>query len=190
MRRTIAVLGGIAVACALGMRAAAAPPAPPPQKSTAPPVQFPDLSRYHFESRVQSPQACSTGSADTATKKVWAARLGCAGSSVGVAPGLELVGLKPSTSLSGVKISATYEVTQVFGAWWLVATLHKGTGATTLTGQKQISHPGTYTVVSDYPFALDAGLPAGAMAYTYAQSDCGDACAIALKIKEVKWLLP
>ncbi len=190
MTRTMVILGLVAVACALGAQTAAAPPGPMPQKSTAQPVQHPDLSLYHLEKHVQSPQACTTGSADTATRRVWAARLGCAGTAVGVVPGFELVGLKPSTALSGVKISATFEVTRVLGTWWLVATLHRGTGVTEMTGQKQISNPGTYTVVSDSTYTLDAGLPAGAMAYVYAQSACGDACAIALKITEIKWLLP
>jgi hypothetical protein len=186
MNRNIAVVTVVAVACALGAQAAAPPPQP--QTSSAVVQPFPGPSLYTYQKSVPPPEGCVVASANPATRKVWAARLGCAQQVESA--GLELVGLKPDKPMPGVKISATFEVTQMLGGWWLAVTLHRGTGVTELTGQTQISHTGTYTVVSSFPSTLDAGLASGAMAYAYAEPSCGDACAIALTIKEIKWLFP
>jgi len=185
MKRTWVVLATAAMLClwSLQPRQCLAQQKAPPSSASVQQAAVPILTNYHGFLSPQEP--CTAGSANPVSRRAWAARLGC--SQHDVSAGFQLGDFKPAKSVFGAKVAATVEVTHVVGVWYLTVWIGKDSVSYAAT-VKAIDHAGAMTLVST-PYNLVAGQAYLALCAISAGSDCGEACAVALTIKELKWEL-
>lgn len=124
---------------------------------------------------------CLVGRAHPPTKSVWVAKLSCAGDK-NVAAGFMIGQLTSTTPLSGVKVVATIEVTQIVGTADFNPRFGLAGSAPAYLG-KRITQPGTYTA-SAGPFDLQANKTYEAGAILVA---IGSFTAVQARITEIKW---
>ena len=133
----------------------------------------------------RAPGDCTIAIARAASKSAWVARLGCADYGDFAAAGFMMGQLSSTAPLTGVKVTATVEITHITGSVDFHARFGRAGSSPAHVG-KRINAPGTYTI-SAGPFDLQASESYEAGAELVSVRGGNDFVAVAGKITEIKW---